>query len=71
MVEKRVAVNMDECRSEKATMPIESGYFRVCRVFAMASDSAVKMDECPYGRLVQLIAVNEDSVCAPAYGRAP
>jgi hypothetical protein len=54
--------------SEKAATPIETGYFRVCRV---VNAGAVKMDVCAYGSLVQLIVVREDSACVPAWGRAP
>jgi hypothetical protein len=62
------AVKMDACMSEKAATPIETGYFRVCRV---VNAGAVKMDVCAYGSLVQLIVVREDSACVPAWGRAP
>ena len=62
------AVNMDVCMSEKLATPIESGYFRVCRVGA---GSAVKMDECLCGSLVQLVVVKEDRALIPAQVGAP
>lgn len=65
---EKTAVNMDVCTSEPAAGPVKSGYFRICRV---TGDSAVNMDECPYGGLVQLIVVQEDRACAAARGGSP
>ena len=53
------AVKMDACTSEPSATPIESGYFRVCRVYGAQNRSAVKMDVCPCGSLVQLVVVQE------------
>jgi hypothetical protein len=62
------AVKMDECASEKTAAPIETGYFRVCRV---VDTGAVNMDACSYGSLVQLIVVKEDRVFLPVHGGLP
>jgi hypothetical protein len=65
------AVNMDACTSEPVVTPLESGYFRVCRVSSVGSERAVKMDVCPYGSLVQLVMVKEDRTIVPGNGGAP
>jgi len=62
------AVKMDVCTSEKASAPIESGYFRVCRVL---DGHAVKMDECRYGSLVQMVVVQENRTVPTVHGAAP
>ena len=62
------AVKMDACTSEKTFVPIESGYFHVCRV---PGGNAVKMDECPYGSIVQLVVVKENRSFTALHGAAP
>jgi len=66
---EKCAVNMDACTSEKLPpMPINSGYFRVCRV---CGANAVNMDECSSGYLVQLVVVKEDKADACTRGGLP
>jgi hypothetical protein len=62
------AVKIDECTSEKTVAPIETGYFRVCRV---VDAGAVNIDACFYGSLVQLIVVQEDRAFSPVHGGLP
>lgn len=65
------AVKMDAWTSEPAVTPMESGYFRVCRVHGAQGGSAVKMDVCPCGSLVQLVVVQEDRARTHVGGGAP
>jgi hypothetical protein len=69
--ETHSAVNMDACTSEPVVTPLESGYFRVCRVSSVGSARAVNMDVRPCGSLVQLVVVKEDRMIVPSNGGAP
>lgn len=65
------AVKMDAWTSDAAATPIESGYFRICRVYGAQDGGAVKMDACPWGSLVQLVVVQEDRRRPHAHDGAP
>jgi hypothetical protein len=66
--DRHCAVNMDECRSGRPAGPIESGLFRICRI---PVGSAVNMDVCPRGSVVQVIVVKEDKAAGPVLTGAP